>query len=94
VNAPNPVAPRTIVHRSARSRLITAPTEAISAGYGSRAFGASGGVTRYSTIAKTTSATAATANTARQPAASAISPLSVRETRMPVRMPDTTIPTT
>ena len=94
MNTPNPVAPRTIVQRSARSRRITAPTEAMSAGYASRVFGASGGIARYSTIANTTSAAAAAANTVRQPAASAISPLSVRDTRMPVRMPDTTIPTT
>jgi len=46
VNAANPVAARTGVHRAARSRMITAPTEAMSAGYGMRVRGASGGITR------------------------------------------------
>ena len=44
VNVAKVVAPSTIVHRSARSRRTTAPTEASSAGYFMRVFGASGGM--------------------------------------------------
>ena len=86
--------PRTIVHRSARSRRTVAPTEASSAGYFMRVFGARGGTARYTRTASTTPATAAVAKTTRQPAASAISPLRVRETRIPVKIPETTMPTT